>query len=599
MPATSRVCDRCIRKKVKCDLRRPYCSRCLEASHSCTYSTQKRKPGPPRGSRPRPRDVSASNQNVAEPLDGQVNNDGLIPVTCSRQYTRLENTVISNNVSMEFAPSIDRAGPSFLPYTSMALPTLGPLCFPGYYLDSAQEKDILLRFFDDIHPAIPLFQESRFLKSYGEGAACYELVVIINAITTKLLGPVGFWPSEDVELCLNSLLGMTASESDSLSSRVSLDHVRQECLLAYYNFHQSPEPSSGMRISRLARKAYTLGLDQIENPDLCSAFDHQVATEDEIEDWRYIWWCIYRLDSYSNISLGTPFVVDVESLNSALIRRSLSDEIVPSSPKVFLTDDIDQLWKPLQDVVLSYCGRELNIHILTTAMLRHAGNVLTLKATRKCVDSKMALLKDAVTSVLLALPSGYLNPKRNVLAAESDIHHCIRVTNILHLHFTRLIACLPLNSHVVESQWLDCWQQSLGVCQDIVSVVNEWTDQFWTRVDPALCLIIFKALWVTNLHRRCTVVVEPSLISVLDHSEQTLLLFLERFSKIWALPRTLLQLFKNSSGNGPLTYAEVNRLLNRFKMPLHPKTRVRVYPISASDAEIFGGTNLTPRFAYV
>ncbi|KAE8378185.1 hypothetical protein BDV26DRAFT_197898 [Aspergillus bertholletiae] len=48
---SSRVCDHCIRRKVKCDLKRPSCSRCLEAGHSCIYSSTRRKPGPTKGSR--------------------------------------------------------------------------------------------------------------------------------------------------------------------------------------------------------------------------------------------------------------------------------------------------------------------------------------------------------------------------------------------------------------------------------------------------------------------------------------------------------------------------------------------------------------------
>ncbi|KAI8960649.1 hypothetical protein F5Y11DRAFT_260832 [Daldinia sp. FL1419] len=599
MASNNRVCDRCIKKKVKCDLQRPHCSRCLEAGHSCTYSTQKRKPGPPRGSRPRTRNSSTSNRRVGIPLNHQEDDNPSTSVTCLRQYSQHETPIVSDHVSVQFIPDADQFGLNLLPYTSMAVPTLDLPSFPGYYLNSSQEKDILLRFFDDVHSAIPLFQKSRFLKSYDEGVACGDLVPTINAITTKLLGPFEFWHSEDVDLCMNSLLETTACESDSLNSRVHLNHLRQECLLAYYYFHQFPGTAAGMRISRLTRKAYTLGLNQIENPDLCSAFNHRLVTENEIEDWRYVWWCVYRLDSYSNIALGTPFMVDVESINSALIRRSLFDEVVSSSPKLYLTDDIDQLWKTSQDVVSNHCGRELNIHILTTAMLRYAGSVMTLKSARKCVDTKTAVLGGALTSVLLSLPPWYLNPKRNTLVAESDIHHCIRITNILHLHMIRLVACLPSNFHSNETQWLDCWKRSLEACQDIVSVVHEWSNQFWSRVDPALCLIVFKALWITNLHRRCDIDVGLSLVSELNYSESTLLQFLQGFSKMWTLPKVLLQLFKNSLSNDPLTYSDVNWLMNRFKMPLHPKTRPRAHPITPDSTEIPREANMPTGFTNI
>ncbi|KAL2126911.1 hypothetical protein VTI74DRAFT_11637 [Chaetomium olivicolor] len=49
-----RVCDNCIRQKVKCDLGKPRCCRCAERGVACTYSSVRRKPGPAPGSR-RPR----------------------------------------------------------------------------------------------------------------------------------------------------------------------------------------------------------------------------------------------------------------------------------------------------------------------------------------------------------------------------------------------------------------------------------------------------------------------------------------------------------------------------------------------------------------
>ncbi|KAJ2456893.1 hypothetical protein GGF42_002999 [Coemansia sp. RSA 2424] len=45
----SRACDRCRRKKTKCDAKHPVCSHCLAISASCTYLDAAKKRGPPKG----------------------------------------------------------------------------------------------------------------------------------------------------------------------------------------------------------------------------------------------------------------------------------------------------------------------------------------------------------------------------------------------------------------------------------------------------------------------------------------------------------------------------------------------------------------------
>ncbi|KAJ1887063.1 hypothetical protein LPJ66_009313, partial [Kickxella alabastrina] len=45
----SRACDRCRRKKVKCDGKRPICTHCEAINGSCTYLDATKKRGPPKG----------------------------------------------------------------------------------------------------------------------------------------------------------------------------------------------------------------------------------------------------------------------------------------------------------------------------------------------------------------------------------------------------------------------------------------------------------------------------------------------------------------------------------------------------------------------
>ncbi|KAL7623759.1 hypothetical protein AAE478_005312 [Parahypoxylon ruwenzoriense] len=220
-------------------------------------------------------------------------------------------------------------------------------------------------------------------------------------VTAKILGPTDLWPPEDVELCMNSLLAETAYESDWLTSQPTLNHFQQECLLAYYDIHQFPGSPAWMMV-----------------------YDAESATEDEIESWRYVWWCVYCLDSYTNISLGFPFVIDLESINTALVRRACAEDgAIPNTPKPFLPDEVDDLWRTIQEVSSSACEREFNIHIITTTLIRQTGTILRLRVTKKRVADKVKALKSSPPSLRLCLPLRYLNPTRNDLAGDSSARH--------------------------------------------------------------------------------------------------------------------------------------------------------------------------------
>jgi hypothetical protein len=72
-------------------------------------------------------------------------------------------------------------------------------------------------------------------------------------------------------------------------------------------------------IGQLTRKAYQCGLHQIDNSDRFSAFERDSMSKDELDEWRRVWWFIYCLDSYSNITAATPFVVENDSVKTALV----------------------------------------------------------------------------------------------------------------------------------------------------------------------------------------------------------------------------------------------------------------------------------------
>lgn len=104
----------------------------------------------------------------------------------------------------------------------------------------------------------------------------------------------------------------------------------------------------------------------------------------------------------------------------------------------------------------------------------------------KRLHTKITALKVALAALRLSLPSSYLNPTRNALAGESCIDHHMRLTNILHMHMARLIVSIPHGFDENETEFAQGWLDSLGLCQMIVSVVEQWDNQHSPRIDPAI-----------------------------------------------------------------------------------------------------------------
>ncbi|KAI0194833.1 hypothetical protein EV127DRAFT_200980 [Xylaria flabelliformis] len=602
----NRVCDRCIRKKVKCDLQRPGCSRCLEAGSLCTYSAERKKPGPPRGSRRQKHGTtpasSVSTETHATPGDQA---DAFL--TPDQHSLAHESGIVFPDIVEGLClprGDVQEFGGFSLQDPTYGLPDLGARShreniglYPGYSLSHEQEKELLVHFFNEVHPAIPLFRIEHFLRQYDDGSANRNLLVAIVTVAAKVLSPINFWKPEDVEICMKFLLETMSPETTSTDTHNSLDSFRLECLLAYYEFHQSPGSSSWMRISSLARRAYAVGVNQIDNPELCSAFDRTAVTEDDIEDWRYLFWCIYCLDSYSNITVGTPPVVELESINTALARRPHDQvhSLSTSIPKIFLPDDVEDIWETAKAVVSNGTMVNYNLHMVTTTALRQAGYILRLRAEGKRLYTRIAAVKGAIAALRLSLPSRYLNPARNTLSGESCIEHHIRLTNILHLQMASLIITIPRGFEKDEAGFMQNWMGSLEPCQNIVSVVEQWDNQHFPHIDPAICFIVFSALCFLELHRLSTADPAAPFIANIDRGQHLLMLFLEQFSSMWTVPRFLLQQFRKIQSrykDTGLTYAEVDLLLSKFKTPLHPKAIERFSDFSAIAPDTNMNTNM-------
>ena len=209
------------------------------------------------------------------------------------------------------------------------------------------------KFFEHIHPTFPIFRYNPVLP-LNLSRTSDRVRSILCAMSAKVLGPVSFWSAASADLLLKELMKDATIEDSMPGDPQALDSFRAACLLAFYGFHQCPGQNTWMRISLLTRKAYQFELHQIDHGDDISKFGDKFMTEDEIEDWKQVWWCIYCLDSYSSFSTGTPYLVELESLNTSLPEPlTVSSCGVPREQPnpLLLSPEISGLWEITRRVV--------------------------------------------------------------------------------------------------------------------------------------------------------------------------------------------------------------------------------------------------------
>ncbi|OQE35112.1 hypothetical protein PENCOP_c014G03463 [Penicillium coprophilum] len=446
---------------------------------------------------------------------------------------------------------------------------------PAQYEISTQQEEYLLdQYFEIAQDANPIFSKANFLDKYRNSLCNEGLISVMVTITAKLIG-YKLFPEECVlNTRIDLLLGSSLLEDDIVGDSPSLDQFRKACMLALYDFHQFPGHQSWMRIGRLTRMAYRIGLDRLE-PLRAMCPDWGCLSKEDIEEWRSVWWCIYRLDSYSNLSSGTPYLIDNSFVNTSLLLDACELNGESSPLTLYLPGDSEHLWKLLPTITSNLETRMKNIHIISISAMRQAGLVAGIRLLRpqEEIASHLVKFERHLSALCLALPHGWFNPGRNAFTNESPLDHHARLITVFHLRMARLLSSIVACSRTQDDGWMSSWQQVLETCQDIAHIAGQWNSSFCIQVDPAICFIIFTALIFLDLHMKSTGTASPELLSTIDHDKTVLRLQLDQFARIWTLPRLLSLSFAgfSESVSGPLSHRQITLILSRFEAPLHPR----------------------------
>lgn len=458
-------------------------------------------------------------------------------------------------------------------------------------------------YFENINHAIPLFLDHDSTsedRARGAVAACSPDVVEAMIVVTAKLSRRGLSFMTDGELCahIDRILGTSSLRDDIASDSSSLDQFRQSCILAFYEHHQCPGQQAWMRVGKLVRAAYWSGLDQIERMRETS-HRWKALTEQEVEEWRLVWWCAYCLDSYANVSTGMPCGIDERYVNTTLPREAImigrNRVSLPTRPEGL----VDVVRTVFAESPPKAAAREMQL--LSIAVLRDIGRTIQQRAVMSPEELVVSVenAERRLYALRLALPCNFFHPSRNVFESESAPDHHLRLVTIHHILMAQILITICHCRRLPEGDdWVHSWQRVLELCQDVVALARQWNSSFCLSVDPALSIIAFVSLVFLDLHIKfATGTNETSasstLLAELEHCETILLLFLERFGESWTLSRLLIcqcpphvlginllaadnasevsfRGFKEALP-GSIKYRQVQAILRHFDSPLHPR----------------------------
>jgi len=400
----------------------------------------------------------------------------------------------------------------------------------------------------------------------------YDLVETLVLITAKLTDFQFESADFDLDSRINRMLSSALLEQETCKAPPSIDQFRRDCLLVFYESHQFLGNQAWIRLGGLVRLASWKGLDRLDEAqtDQTRARPWSGAGQDDLEDWRLVWWFIYRLDTQVNLSLGTAYLIDEKNVKTSLLGPDLvPDPVLPGftndeyegpegtmRSRLYLPCHPNDHWKLVPEITHGPPTTMIpNLDILLSTAMRQFGRAFRLHMMTEFGVDKPPIrsITDAEVFLMaleISLPQHvYLDPTPRTSPPESPSDRRGRLVTLLQFHMCQLLTNIMRCSSspkYADEDWHENWRQVGEACQNIASAAGHLGSLSSLAVDPRIAPIIFTALIFVHLHRKCKVLIPGSdLYNTLWDSEAHLVHLLKRLATARRLPRLLLgELFR-------------------------------------------------------
>jgi hypothetical protein len=222
------------------------------------------------------------------------------------------------------------------------------------------------------------------------------------------------------------------SQAQDGNTHITLDDLKADVLLTLFHFTSFPGRKAWMMVGTLMRMAFAIGLHRLDcgprNSDL---------TEFELEERRFVWWAVWKLDNAINSITGSHYGIDSHGIGTALVSTSVAKFTaggVSASNSKFLPTDSSRLWMNAQEILSTDTDDGMNMHLLSVCFVRAVTlcrQGLHTNTTPELIR-QFRVLRNALPCMRLSLPEWYFDPA--VRSLETAGSHRARLETLLLMH---------------------------------------------------------------------------------------------------------------------------------------------------------------------
>lgn len=285
-----------------------------------------------------------------------------------------------------------------------------------------------------IHPSYPMFSKAHTMQLLLEKAVPDRLLNAIFALSLPFVdGKEKGLPTNVSTSILGERFAQLAARKtceQAHNAKISLDDVRTEVLLTLYEFTTFHSRRGWIMAGNVTRMAVGMGLHRIDS----GGITHPLSAF-EMEEHRFVWWSVWKLDTEINAVTGTPFGAD--GSGTALVSTSIDAfdaGICKDSRQQFLPSDLTGSWKSAVELLENDTEDRMSMYLFATHHLRSTMTCLLSSHTRPTSESvaQLAMLRNHLICLRFSLPEWYFEPGRR-RAIESAQAHRLRLESLLIL----------------------------------------------------------------------------------------------------------------------------------------------------------------------